>query len=107
MSLTLSEALLIAGVYFFNIPFGYWRARTEKFSKEWILAIHMPVPLVFLGRILSGVPVFHIPVLIFFFFLGQLSGVKIRSRLENFTAEQLSRCMVMDIVRILSCKLNF
>lgn len=68
-------------VYLLNLPFGYWRQGTKKFSKEWFLAIHVPVPLVFIIRMLSGTSLMHIPLFVTAFFLGQLSGGKIKNRL--------------------------
>jgi|Deesub1362A_J573_1020465.scaffolds.fasta_scaffold00378_14 hypothetical protein len=94
----ITETILLLGVYILNLPFGYWRRRTEKFSKEWIVAIHSPVPVVFLMRFLAGVSLIHIPFFVLSFFLGQLSGGKIRLRLED--RYRLSKCMVMDFIRI-------
>jgi hypothetical protein len=66
-------------VFLLNVPFGYWRARARKFSRQWILAVHLPVPLVVLLRIYSGLgwrPI-SFPVLVAAFFLGQFSGGKL------------------------------
>ncbi len=93
-----SEILLLFGVYVLNLPFGYWRRNTRKFSKGWVLAIHLPVPIVFLMRIIAGVPILHIPAFVLSFFLGQFSGGKIRLKLE--ATHSLSKCMVMDFLRI-------
>jgi len=72
---------LAAGlVFFINVPFGYWRSRVRKFSAQWILAIHLPVPLVVACRLLLGLG-WHLvtfPVLIAAFFAGQLAGGKLR-----------------------------
>jgi hypothetical protein len=94
----ITEAILLFGVYILNLPFGYWRRMTKKFSKEWIVAIHSPVPIVFLARFLAGVSLLHIPLFVLSFFLGQFSGGKIRLKLEN--KHSLSKCMVMDFIRI-------
>jgi len=86
-----------------NIPFGYWRAKTKKFSKEWFLAIHLPVPLIVLFRILMGVHL-NIPTLVTFvisFFLGQRVGIL----LNRYVEEKLgysSRNMFADLIRLLS-----
>jgi hypothetical protein len=63
-------------VLLINIPFGYWRDMTEKFSWQWILAIHLPVPMVVALRIFSGLgwQFITFPVLIGAFFLGQILG---------------------------------
>jgi len=60
-----------------NLPFGYWRSKTKKMSKEWFLAIHLPVPLIVVLRILAQVSWTHIPLFFFAFFLGQFSGGRI------------------------------
>lgn len=71
-------------VFLLNVPFGFWREGTRKFSWQWILAIHLPVPLVVLLRVYSGLgwrPV-SFPVLIGAFFLGQYAGARLRSCYE-------------------------
>ena len=67
-------------VFAVNIPFGYWRARARKFSAQWILAIHLPVPLVISFRVLSGLgwKFITFPVLIGAFFLGQFAGGRLQ-----------------------------
>jgi len=37
-------------VLIINLPFGFWRAGTDKFKLSWFLAIHMPVPFVMVLR---------------------------------------------------------
>ena len=67
---------LAAVVLFINIPFGYWRGGTRKFSFAWFVAIHLPVILSILLRYLAKVR-FSIPTLIAFvlaFALGQWLG---------------------------------
>jgi hypothetical protein len=66
-------------VFLLNIPFGFWRAHVKKFSLQWILAIHLPVPIVVALRIYSDLG-WHwttFPVLIGAFFLGQFAGAKL------------------------------
>jgi hypothetical protein len=66
-------------VFLLNLPFGYWRARVRKFSAQWILAVHLPVPLVIACRIFSGLG-WHLitfPVMIGAFFCGQFVGGKL------------------------------
>ena len=76
--MSLQEVMLLAGVFVLNLPFGYWRASAERFSLRWFLAVHLPVPLVFLGRIMLNVPVTHIPFFVLFYFLGQFTGARLR-----------------------------
>jgi hypothetical protein len=71
-----------AAVVTVNLPFGFWRAGTKKFSTPWFVAVHGPVPLVVAIRLLLGIGwrLANLPVLVGAFFLGQLVGGRIRSR---------------------------
>lgn len=67
-------------VFLINLPFGFWRAVVEKLSRQWFLAVHLPVPLVVALRVFSGLgwrPV-SFPVLLGAFFLGQYAGGLLR-----------------------------
>jgi hypothetical protein len=76
-------------VFLFNIPFGYWRASVRKFSWQWILAIHLPVPFVVALRIYSGLgfDLMTFPLMIAAFFGGQFAG----ARLYRWCKQQLAR----------------
>jgi len=75
----ISLALASISVFLINLPFGYWRAPTKKFSWKWFLFIHLPIPLVVLLRYYFelGFQFYTYPFLIAAFFLGQYSGGKI------------------------------
>lgn len=78
-------------VFLLNVPFGYWRAKVRKFSVQWVLAIHVPVPFIIGLRIFSGLGWHFItfPVLIGAFFLGQFFGGRIHR--WHVTARQIRR----------------
>jgi TctA family transporter len=68
--------IVAAIVFMLNLPFGYWRARVRRYSTQWLLAIHLPVPMVIICRLFSGLG-WHLatfPVMIGAFFLGQFLG---------------------------------
>jgi hypothetical protein len=67
-------------IFAFNVPFGYWRSRVRRFSPQWLLAIHLPVPFAIACRLSMGLGWHFItfPVLIAAFFAGQFAGSKIR-----------------------------
>jgi len=71
-----------AAVATVNVPFGYWRARTRRFSLPWFAAVHVPVPLVVVIRLLLGVGwrLSTLPVLAAAFLAGQLLGGLLRRR---------------------------
>ena len=94
--------LLITGlvVLVLNIPFGYWRANVKKFSLQWFLAVHIPVPFVVALRFEEhlGFAWTSYLVLVTAFFLGQQAGSLVRKRLSPFCVH-VSSCLVMDLIR--------
>jgi hypothetical protein len=67
---------VMAVVVLVTFPFGFYRAYTRKLSVRWFLAIHLPVPLVFLARFEAHLPYTFIPFTCFAFFVGQYAGGK-------------------------------
>ncbi len=78
----MSLFLASLSVFVLNIPFGMWRAGVRKFSWQWFLSIHIPVPFVIAIRYLFdlGFQWHTYPFLVGAFFLGQLSGKKIAQK---------------------------
>jgi hypothetical protein len=72
-------------VFLINLPFGYWRASVRKLSRQWFLAVHIPVPLVIALRIYSGLgfKLISFPVIIGAFFLGQFVGGRVRNIIQG------------------------
>ena len=91
-------------VFVLNIPFGYWRRNVERFSKQWALAVHIPVPFVIALRLLSGLGFQFVtyPVLVGAFFLGQFSGGTMNSMLKKkYGEENISSCLFEDIRKLM------
>ncbi len=76
--ISINELMLV--VFIINLPFGYMRSKAAKFSSQWMMAIHIPVPFVFLLRIFSGLNWTVIPLLVLSDVAGQLAGGKLRKR---------------------------
>jgi hypothetical protein len=73
---------LALAVLVMNLPFGFWRAGVQRFTRPWFVAVHAPVPVVILLRIVSGLG-WHLasfPVLVGAFFTGQFLGGAMRHR---------------------------
>ncbi len=87
-------------VFILNLPFGYWRANQEKLSRQWFLAVHLPVPFVIAIRILSGLGFQFItfPIMIGAFFCGQLAGGLLLQARKGRAASRVSSCLVWDLV---------
>ena len=90
-------ALLVLAI---NIPFGYWRTNVKRYSLQWFLAIHIPVPLIIALRIASGIGFawYTYVFLVSAFFLGQQLGSLIIKNVGN-RCDQISSCLVMDVYR--------
>jgi hypothetical protein len=76
--LTLLKVAL--AVLLLNLPFGFWREGTEKFTAAWFVAIHAPVPMVVGLRIQSGLgwDLATFPLLIGAYLAGQFLGGRLR-----------------------------
>lgn len=63
-----------------NLPFGYWREGVRKFSPQWFLAVHVPVPLAIGLRFAVGLGfrLATLPLFIAAFFGGQFLGGRLR-----------------------------
>lgn len=87
-------------VFIINIPFGYWRANVQRFSVQWFLAIHIPVPFIIGLRMLSGIGFawYTYVFLVGSFFLGQKFGSLVL-KWVHLRCNQYSSCMVMDLIR--------
>jgi hypothetical protein len=72
--------IVAVSVLALNLPFGFWRAGEKRFTRPWILAVHVPVPFVVALRLLSGLgwQLVTFPILVGAFFTGQLVGGRIR-----------------------------
>jgi hypothetical protein len=68
-----------------NLPFGFWREGTRRFSVPWFLAVHVPVPLAVGLRISAGMGwrLATLPVFVGAFFAGQFLGGRARRRWDR------------------------
>ncbi|MGO9378263.1 MAG: hypothetical protein ACLPN1_06085 [Dissulfurispiraceae bacterium] len=64
-----------------NIPFGYLRTKTRKFSARWFIYVHMSIPLIIAVRLLSHTDYRYIPLFILAAVAGQLLGGRIEVNL--------------------------
>ncbi len=87
-------------VFIFNIPFGYWRANVKKFSLQWILAVHIPVPFIIAIRIFGaiGFAWYTYLFLVSAFFSGQSFGVYLL-KVNERKGKKISSCLFMDIFK--------
>jgi len=88
MSTIITYLFLSFIIILLNIPFGYLRQGTKRFSFYWFLYIHLPVPFIFLVRSALDVELSFItaPLLFGSYFLGQFLGKKIKTKLTGIFA---------------------
>jgi len=94
--------LVAVAIFAVNIAFGYWRAAVPRFSRQWLAAIHLPVPALIALRFATGLgwAWTTYPVLVGAFFLGQLTGGQVRRFLNRrLRGLEMSGCLVWDLVR--------
>jgi len=60
-----------------NLFFGHLRNKTKKFSLNWFLCIHLPIPLIFFARVSSHLSFRYIPLFVVAALTGQILGGKI------------------------------
>lgn len=72
----LKIALIMLFTMLLNLPFGYFRSRSKKYSFKWFLYVHLPVPLVVITRLASQTDYKFIPAFIIAAFVGQYCGGK-------------------------------
>lgn len=77
----LSNMAIVLGLFsmtvMINLLFGFFRARTRKFSFKWFLCIHLPIPLIFLARTSAHLGFGYVPFFVVAALTGQVLGGKI------------------------------
>ncbi len=51
----MNDYLFAAVVFLLAFPFGFWRAKSKFKSRDWMLAIHIPVAIIIVIRIVNKV----------------------------------------------------
>ncbi|MCL6473244.1 MAG: hypothetical protein K6T91_10630 [Firmicutes bacterium] len=82
-TLILRLVLMLTAIFVITLPFGYWRAGAERLSRDWFLAIHIPVPIVILLRLGFHFGWWALLFTIPAFAAGQYAGARSRSLLSK------------------------
>jgi hypothetical protein len=73
-----AKTALVAGLlslaFVLNVPMGMLRAHTRKLSPAWWICVHATIPVVYMGRMLSGLDFQYIPLFLAAVVLGQVWG---------------------------------
>ncbi|OHE55529.1 MAG: hypothetical protein A2Z47_08895 [Thermodesulfovibrio sp. RBG_19FT_COMBO_42_12] len=68
---------LFAFTILLNLPFGYARTKTKRYSLRWFLCIHIPIPFIFIARTFSNIDMKYIPIFVLAAITGQILGGKL------------------------------
>ncbi|MBI5576573.1 MAG: hypothetical protein HY896_09465 [Deltaproteobacteria bacterium] len=79
-AITLHASLIGLAALVINLPLGYLREGTRKFSLMWFVYIHLSVPLIAFLRISNHVSAWAIPLIIICTLIGQYAGGRMRHR---------------------------
>lgn len=67
---------LFSSSFILNVPMGFLRSYTKKFSPGWFLCVHATIPVIYFGRMFSGLDIRYVPIFITAAVLGQIMGGK-------------------------------
>lgn len=70
-------AIIFAFTFAVNIPLGYLRKKSNKYSFKWFLYIHLPIPLIIAARILAHIELKFVPFFVLAAVMGQILGGKL------------------------------
>lgn len=74
---------IMAAAFVLNLPFGYLRMKTRKFSIQWFLCIHLPIPAIIVFRLLAGFGYSAVPFFLAASVAGQVAGGRLRKKNET------------------------
>ncbi len=79
-STALSLAILLSFAFVANLPLGFLRETTRKFSVRWFVYIHLSIPFIVALRMSTGLGWNIIPFSVASAVAGQVIGSRIRRR---------------------------
>jgi hypothetical protein len=93
-------------VFILNLPFGYWKASVGRFSLQWFLSIHLPIPLIVVLRLTSGVgwQLYTYPILVGAFFIGHFIGAKLYHWWRKRAQAPITACLIWNLVKELQLR---
>jgi hypothetical protein len=90
---------ILSSVAFINGFFGYWRSNVRRLSPQWLLAIHIPVPIaIALRLVFLGWSWVLLPAFVAAFAIGQFGGGQVR-RLLRRAQVRLTSFLPLDAFR--------
>ncbi len=85
--MTLHQSLNLANLIFLafliNLPLGYLRQASRRYSFRWFLYIHLSIPFIFLARLGYGFSWPIIPLTVLSAVAGQIVGGRLKRRRQG------------------------
>lgn len=81
-SIAVAAILVACAALVLNLPFGYLRMNTKKFSVMWFIYIHLPIPFIFVLRNMAGLGYVFIPLMVAGAVAGQLIGGRLNKKAQ-------------------------
>ncbi|PLX88147.1 MAG: hypothetical protein C0619_13345 [Desulfuromonas sp.] len=72
--------ILLVFAFSVNLPLGYLRETSQKFSLRWFLLIHVSIPFIIALRVIQGFDWHFLPLTLGCAVAGQVLGGKLRRR---------------------------
>ncbi len=76
----LQLTILLVFAFGSNLPLGYWRESSRKFSLRWFVLIHISIPFIIALRLMLDFDWTVIPFTLSCAVIGQIAGSRIRRR---------------------------
>jgi cytochrome c biogenesis protein len=94
LSHILSVIGLVIGAFLINIPLGYLREKSKKYSLKWFVWIHLSIPVMIAARLLLHVEFKYVPLIIIGAVCGQFSK-KVGDKIFNlFSSVKLAATLI-------------
>jgi hypothetical protein len=78
MVLQIRIIILVVSAFIMNVPLGYLRQGTRRFSFMWFLYIHLSIPFIILIRLGLEISYWFVPFSIGSAVAGQIIGARLR-----------------------------
>lgn len=76
----LQLVILLAFAFCVNLPLGYMRETSRKFSLRWFVLIHLSIPFIIALRVIQGFSWYYLPLTLSCAVAGQIVGGQLRRR---------------------------
>ncbi|MBF0472123.1 MAG: cytochrome c biogenesis protein ResB [Nitrospirae bacterium] len=92
---------LVTGAFLINIPLGYAREKSKKYSLKWFVLIHLSIPFMIAARLFLHVEFKYVPFIIIGAICGQFSS-KVGDKLFKFFSSVKLAAVLIAVIAFTS-----